>query len=320
MEITLDIAATIAAVAWPIVVATVLLAYRRRIPALVEGLASRVRKLEFGGLSLELAKAKPFTPAWASETELDLRHTATALEVSDTSVGTFLKQLKEGGNADYAVIDLREGKEWLTSRLYIMAILFARMKGLKGLAFVETLGLVRTRYVGWAKPEAVRWAFAKIFPWLEEAYAAAYTSILSQHLGFVASNEGRLSYQGAINPTEPNIDLLKAFLTKIQVPAAPPPPDGGEWVKLGDTGNTLEHARWLTGEELEKILGEELRRPAIHYAPERKVETMLRGALSIPGQFAAVVSEDRRFEYLVNRCFLLEQIAKRVADSLEACC
>ena len=51
MTIDLDIAATLSAVLWPIVVLAILLAYRQKIPALFERLASRVTKLKFAGVS-----------------------------------------------------------------------------------------------------------------------------------------------------------------------------------------------------------------------------------------------------------------------------
>lgn len=86
MNITLDIAAALSAVIWPIIVLVILLAFRSRIPTLVEGLASRVNKLEFAGISLELALAKPFVPEWSgAPTALDLRHKATASQVQDST-------------------------------------------------------------------------------------------------------------------------------------------------------------------------------------------------------------------------------------------
>jgi hypothetical protein len=65
MTIDLDIAAILSAILWPVVVLIILLAYRKRIPTLVEGMTSRVTKLEFAGISVELAVAKPFVPEWS---------------------------------------------------------------------------------------------------------------------------------------------------------------------------------------------------------------------------------------------------------------
>ena len=53
-----DIAPILAAITWPLTVLLILLVYRKKIPALMDGLAGRVSKLEFAGISLELAKGK----------------------------------------------------------------------------------------------------------------------------------------------------------------------------------------------------------------------------------------------------------------------
>ncbi|MGF1614660.1 MAG: hypothetical protein ACFCVA_12330 [Gammaproteobacteria bacterium] len=165
MTINLDISAVLSAVLWPVVVLVILLAYRKKVPALVNGLASRVTKLEFAGVSLELAVARPFVPEWSGPPgALDLRHKATAIQVNDSTASTFLTQLTEAGTADYAQVNLGTGEEWLTSRLFILAIVFARMKGIKCFVFVETSGSVRKRYVGWAEPEKIRWSLAKRHP------------------------------------------------------------------------------------------------------------------------------------------------------------
>jgi hypothetical protein len=54
MNITLDIAAALSAVIWPVIVLVILLAYRSRIPTLIEGLSSCVKKIEAVDVSLEL--------------------------------------------------------------------------------------------------------------------------------------------------------------------------------------------------------------------------------------------------------------------------
>src|SRR5262245_7082883 len=173
MTTTLDIAAALSAVIWPIVALVILLAFRARIPTLIEGLANRITKLEVAGIAVELTVAKPYVPQWSGT--LDLRNKAAAMQISDSTARLFLSQLTDEGSADYAEVNLGAGKEWLTSRLYIMAIIFARMKGIRSFVFVETEGGVRKRYVGWAEPTAIRWALARRYPWFERAYADAYS-------------------------------------------------------------------------------------------------------------------------------------------------
>src|SRR5262245_18532085 len=132
MTTTLDIAALLSALAWPIALLIVFFAYRQHILAFVRAVGSRVSKLEFGGVSIELARVDAFVPDWSEATGgLDLRLKAVALEINDSYTGTFRAQLMEAGTWEYAEINLGAGQEWLTSRLFIMAIVFARMKGIK---------------------------------------------------------------------------------------------------------------------------------------------------------------------------------------------
>lgn len=83
LKITLDIAATVSAVVWPIVVVVVLYLLRERIPALLRELAGRVTKLDIAGVTLEFAKAKVFVPEFSSATAgIDLRQQASAMQGS----------------------------------------------------------------------------------------------------------------------------------------------------------------------------------------------------------------------------------------------
>jgi hypothetical protein len=319
MKTTLDIAAALSAVIWPIIVLAILLAYRSKIPIVVEGLASRVKKLEFAGVSLELAHAKPFVPEWSgSPNALDLRHKATAIQVNDSTARTFLTQLTDEGTGDYAEINLGTGEEWLTSRLFIMAIVFARMKGIECFVFVETSGAVRKRFVGWAEPAKIRWAFAQRYPWLERAYAEAYANVTSQRNAVVVSRHGRLGYPHA--PGDPNagIELLKEFLQRVQQPPVPvpTPAEPEEWVVVDPATNTQEHARWINAEELELVLGADCNVVVVRSSELRSKNAagQLRSFLSMPARFVAVVGDDQRFEYLVRRDVLVEQVAKTMAS------
>lgn len=91
MNITLGIAAALSAVIWQVIVLAILLAYRSRIPTLVEDMAIRVKKLEFAGVQLELALAESYVLEWSGDlTALILLHKASAIEVRDTMARTFL--------------------------------------------------------------------------------------------------------------------------------------------------------------------------------------------------------------------------------------
>jgi hypothetical protein len=309
LKVTLDIAALLSTLIWPVVLLTLFVKYRKEIPGLIKGVAHRVTKFEVAGISIELAKAKEFAPVWTAGA-FDLRQKAAAIQVNDSTAGNFLTQLREQGDADYAEVNLGSGEEWLTSRLFIMAIIFARMKAIRSFVFLETAGGVRKRFVCLAKPERIRWALARRFPWLEQAYADAYSTVISRTQAFVVSNSGKLGYQFSQNDPGPSIELLKEYLLRVQNPA-PLPAESESWVLIDIENNTFEHARWLNSEELEDLLGKDANRATIRSSELRPIDrTRQLGAfLALPGQFVAVTAEDQRFEYLVDRNAILEQVA-----------
>lgn len=323
MNTTLDIAAALSAVIWPVIVLVILLAYRSRIPMLVGGLAGRVKKLEFAGVSLELAHMEPFVPEWAgTPTAMDLRSKATAVQVQDSTARTFLTQLTDAGTGDYAEINLGTGSEWLTSRLFIMSIVYTQMKGIECFVFMETSGGVRKRFVGWAKPETVRWVLAKQCPWLEQAYAGAYAAITSHMNAVIVSASGEMGKSSV--PAFPGdsaaIDLLREFLKNVQGvymdPVLPPEPE--EWVVIDAASNTREHATWVTAEALEQWLGPHLQTDTVGSSELRSKSPAEQVALFLTasGRFVGVVGDDQRFKYLMRRDVLVEQVAK--ASALDA--
>lgn len=309
MTTTLDIAALASAVLYPLALVIIFLLFRKEIPAIAKSIAGRLTKLEVAGISLELAKAEAFDPNWASQGTLDLRHKAASINVNDSTAGNFLSQLKAGGSADYAIVNLGNGGEWLSSRLYIMAIIFERVKGVNGVVFLETTSDTRKKFVGWAEPEKVRWAFAQRFPWLEAAYSEAYFNALP--FASIVSYRGRLGYSHDQDNPFPSIDLLQKFLEKIQTPSGNPPMPGEEndWITLPSDDNTKEHALWLNAEILEDILGEVLITENIKSDSDASTkEQQLKKCLILAHSFIAVVKEIYRFDYLVKREKLLEQI------------
>jgi hypothetical protein len=313
-NITLDVAALLNILLWAAVLLIVLLAYRKYILALVSGIASRISKLEFGGISIDLAKAKEFVPQWSEVGALDLRHKAQAVEVNDSYMMSFRTQLLEDGTRDYAEIDLGGGSEWLTSRLFIMAVVFARMKGIKSLVFLSTSGNQSKRFVCLADPQNVRWALAKRFPWLEQAYTDACTSLLGQD-AIIVSNEGRLGTSLNHADPEPGISLIREFLARVQSNSVAAPAIPGEWVSISSSPNTYENARWLTGLEIEDILGPDCKKTSIvnDELTSKDTGNAIKQLLALPGRFVAVVTADQKFEYLIDRTLILERVARHLA-------
>jgi hypothetical protein len=330
VSVTLDIAALL----WPLVVAVILILYRKEIPELLKRLLKNVSKVEFGGVSIELETAKEFVPDFSAGA-LDLRRAGQSIEVNDSTAKNFLNQLTEGGTGDAAVIDLGGGDQWLTSRLYIMAIVYSRMKAIRAFVFAETAGeaAVRKRFVCWAEPNAIRWAIARKFPWFEEAYAQAYGNVLSLKQGFVVRNDGRLGTGFSQNDAGPSLELIKTFLALIQKEQPPgippaPPPGPEDWVSVGSAVDpltttakeTFEKARWITGDLLETLLGADAHRSYLRSSELRSKtpSEQLRIVLSFDGPFVPTTDDDRRFESMLNRNAVLEQVARQLSTKSES--
>lgn len=312
MNTTLDIAALASAILYPIALVIIFLVFRKEIPTLLKSISSRLTKVEFAGISLELAKAEAFSPKWDGEGALDLRNKAAAIMVNDSYAGNFSSQLKTGGSADYVIVNLGQGKEWFASRLYILALIFEKMKGIKGVVFLETTTDTRKKFVGWAEPQKVRWAFAQRFPWFETAYADAYSKIILN--ANVVSSQGKLGLRDDQNNPLPSIDLLQKFIEKTQAPPGSPPlpNEEKEWITLSsdDPIKTQEHTQWLNAVKLEDVLGEALILESIksENKDSSNIEKQIKKCLILSHEFIAVVKDDYRFEYLVKREKLLEQI------------
>lgn len=299
----------IASVLWPIIVLILLLKYRQTIVAMVTGLSHRVSKLGFGGVSIELAKAEAFVPEWSqSATALDLRKRATAVEINDSTARSFLSQLQLQSQGDYSIVNLDSGEDWLTTRLYILSIVYARMKGVKCFVFVETVNGIRGRFLCWATPEKVRWNLSRRYPWLELAYSKAYARLHSGGLAVIVSDRGELGNR--YNPQDPTpaMDLLKFFLEEVQRPV--PVPNDGPWVHLDSAIQTYEHAEWIDGKLLEDILrADAIKRYLKADVLTKSKEEQVVAFLSSTDDYVAVVSDDARFDYLVDRRVILEQVA-----------
>jgi hypothetical protein len=245
-----------------------------------------------------------------------------------------MQQLTSEQAAPHYVVDLGEGKEWLSSRLYVFAALLAGMRRTRTLVFVETTVGVRGRFVGLASPVATRFALARTYPWLEADYSEAFaratvdrrsfaqtapTQIPRQppYLPLIEDDHGRLSVDVAGQ-------VAANFLSNLQIrpPAAAPDaeeaPAASGWVALRDqSGRFDEHATWLSGGTLERVLGDALARWAyLRDTRARSASDTAATALAVRGEDTiALVDEHLRFKGLiVDRRQALEALAAQLPD------
>jgi len=311
-----DVADLVSAVAWPLVIVGVLWFLREPLQSLGRLIGTSAKRVSIGaqGVSVELGSAVASVPSQATTALSGVRDPVPALLVVDSAAMTMFAQLQLEGPAPYLVVDLAEGREWLTSRLYVFARLLRAMRRTEALVFVETAGGVRGRFVGLAAPERVRWALAHAYPWLEADYAHAYAEATLGHRTpnrngepFVVDDEGRLLQVVAH-------DVATKFVFAVQqVPAAPALPPTDDWVVEQQPGGTFaEHASWLTAAGLERIAGAALHRFA--YLPEtapRAAAEVALDAVRLHGEdVVALVDDQHRFrDLVVNRRDVLETLA-----------
>jgi hypothetical protein len=129
--------------------------------ALLGGIGQRVKKLSIFEFALELAAVPEFTTTAPALS--DVRQLSPAEEFSSQAMALF-DQIRNDAASDFAVIDLGTGQQWLTSRLFIFAVLLQRMRGLRCFVFVETGGQTRRRFIGISALERVRWCLARSIP------------------------------------------------------------------------------------------------------------------------------------------------------------
>jgi hypothetical protein len=142
---------------------------RRAIGDALKGLAARTTKLSVGVVAVELAEST--ARSWGGAA-LDEIRDATLTPVGDSS-SALVTSLSDPTPADYAVIDLGNGDAWLTSRLFAVATIVARLRGLCAVAFTvpDALG---PRLLGTATVEALRRELGSRYPWLDLANAEAW--------------------------------------------------------------------------------------------------------------------------------------------------
>lgn len=296
-----DFIELVKALAWPAVAAMALIGFRKSLHRLIEQLGQRAKKLSVFELSIELSTVPEFAPAWSGPHLSDVRQLSPAEEFSSGAMVLF-EQIQSESASDYAVIDLGAGQQWLTSRLFIFAIMLGRMRGLRCFVFVETAGEIRRRFLGTASPNDVRWALARRYQWLEAAFLKACAE---------TGNLEIRSRHGAFEPWTAT-QVVNGFLREIQRDQLPDT-EPEEWVALGKR-QLWERARWLDGARCERVLSGVILDSWVQDSPDALAIERVRAVLRRPGPVVAVVDEARRFKSLVDRRALLEQAAARLSE------
>ena len=153
---------------------------------------------------------------------------------------------------------------------------------------------------------SVRWGLASTQPWLEAAYAKAYAQFAPdpqavRPFSWILNNKGALQPEQAEN-------IVRAYVRSL-LPVQPQigPLESTEWVQLS---NGLEHARWVTEDEVERVLGNYLWPDAVHRLDDKK--EFVRTIVRCSSPYVAIMDEKGDFISLVNRLELLNRIGRKL--------
>ena len=207
------------------------------------------------------------------------------------------------------MVDLGAGDEWITSRLYMVVTLVARMRGLRVMVFTA-LDANGRRFIGSAQPDQVRWALAAAYPWLEVAYLRAWSNQFGYlNLATLDRSQVSLSRDGGRESSRA-VRIFEDYKQALQVIAPPPNPDG--WV---DLSGAWERAEWITPALLTRVLGPALNERAVQHDFDTSADELARRVLRFPLDYVPTVDRTGRFLRVVTRREYTSRTLRQVADS-----
>jgi hypothetical protein len=333
------------AIVWPVVVVIVALIFRREVPKLAEAISGRLSSVSAAGLiTLKFVVAEPAAKMLQFLDKIR-EPSSVGVPISDAP-NTLLQLMKDSPPANYVVIDLRDGAAWLTSRLYLFAVVLPPALGLDCFVFVGNRDQVARYYLGIASPKSIKRALEKRQPWLRQARVEAQLTPLTsldekgmrQVIWYPIYNSDINAVLNSLNKGfEPDkwdlpqaealekivhafvnpIDLfgpgqVETFVNSfLQNPKVRRSHDvtaqDKDWVHLCKFD---EHARWIKDErDLLDLIGDELRRELIvdnSTIDDRELE---KAVLRRRGNFVAVSDGEGRFNRLIDRAALIERVA-----------
>jgi hypothetical protein len=242
---TPSLLSTLSAYAWPLVTILGLLIFRKPIKKFLKTVSSRATEIGIGWASVKLPEAKQ-----SSSLQIDAIRELQSDQWGESSFGWFQEFSSSSANSEYAQLDLGNGDQWITSRLFIFAVMLQRMKSLKCVVFTRVLHSGGARFLGCASPDNIHLALAANQPWLEAAFASAYSTELSA-LPTAGPGQTVIRIDGSLEPQRAE-NIVRSFISSLKDYAGTMSnSDPGNWVSF--VGRTdREHATWVTESELQR--------------------------------------------------------------------
>ena len=308
---------------WPIVVGIAMFLYRKPLSTFIARLGHRVTKLSAFDISIELAALQTPPSLW---TDLDNIQSSEMRggEVYSTAIMDLFQRIGADKPLDYQIIDVKDGRFWFVSRVFIFTIFLQAMLSLKCVVFVQTTGENRHRLLGLSSIEAIRMAFGHAFPWLERALENALNKHAPNFLGpalprsiagemirsFIEERNMRLMW-------DPEV-LLKTS-NNCPIPEEKRPTDSiksDEWQRLGKM-NIWEHTHWLdlNIHQVSEAVTKSFFEPdesIYNDSPNTSTDKRIRELLLHKAPYIALVNSRGEFKCLLDR----QKLAALVGETL----
>ncbi len=240
------------------------------------------------------------------EDVLTFRTEDATMILSSSAKRSLFTMFEQPGKFEFVAINLGRGQSWLSSRLFIFAIMLQRLKSLRCIVFLCAGPDTETQFLGASTPQKVRWGLAMFQPWLENAYVEACQSPVVGPLAIQNEN-------GALDPNQAE-QIVKGFLNVLIKPPVPPAVrNEWEWVALAPNQQP-EHATWLSKEYLQAL--DHIFWKDVIVASNNKDE--VRALLKCSAPLVARVKRNREFISLIDRVSFLDEAMNKISDKLEA--
>jgi hypothetical protein len=242
---------------------------------------------------------------------VDARRLSSA-QIFDSASQTLFQEILKPAQAEYAIVDLRSGHAWLTSRLFVFALILGEVTGLRAFVFLESAAGTRRRFLGVATPSNVRRALGTRYPWLEEAFVRAlndqYPDMPEPQVPLASAFSGQTSPFSAADPWRVTT-FVRRFIERLQRTTDPPENEKKSYLEVGTEPKTWERAHWVDGERLERDLAGVLEYAWVEESPDQPRNTVSEAVIRRRALFVALVDTDRRFVALVDRSALLNEMS-----------
>jgi hypothetical protein len=295
--------------AWPVVVAWGLFAFRVPLSRFIRDLGGRITK--FSAFHVEVELAAITTPSLPLAELVVTGEDVTGGPVMPTTITELLKRIRDDASPCYLLVDIGEGKRWLISRLFLFTLVLWRIGAIRCVVFVDSIPFYARRFLGIAEPERVCKALGLKYSQFSDARDASWVAVRE------ALTSDTTLWSRAAAETFVQKFIMDA---RIQSPNAPASPD--EWEALGPPGQQVwEHTKWLTKTRFNQDLREvlyDLEESRLVDSPDTPIDRRNQGLLRRSVPFVALVNSRGEMKYLVERYKFLQQVATHLASAHDA--